>query len=266
MYHTPYHYQIHPIRDGKPYNWLFLPGGPGFGSAYLRTFCQQLKLPGSIYLIDFPKDGLNAQGILDINYWQKGLIDLLKSYSNAILVTHSFSGMFALHTPEIEPHLSGLVLMNTTTKNSFFEHIAAMQNQHQLPDLLPSIAEYHLHPSQETYKNFWQTYKYYCFTPEELEQGEQMIPLFAFNNEAYYFAIEHFYPYFNCRWQPNIPTLILSSECDSICPPDVFSTDPLFQKNNIIHKLIKNAGHCPWLSNIEQVQTGFDELIKSVIK
>lgn len=262
MNYSTYNYKIKYIARGYDTTWLFLPGGPGLGSEYLENFCAKLTLPGNVLLLDFPKDGANTQGLLDFNYWQDGLIDLLQSYPNPILVTHSFSGMFVLNTPEIEPYLAGLVLMNTTTANSFFTHVSKMQQKHNLPDLVPTAAAYHLTPSNETYRKFWDTYKHYCFTPKELNLGEQMIPLFAFNSESYHYAIENFYADYQCQWHPKIPTMTIASEEDFICPPQIFIQDKQFQAKNIMNKLINKAGHCPWILNFEDLQRSFDEYVQ----
>lgn len=264
MNYTQYGYRLKYLSNHAGYSWLFLPGGPGLGSEYLHSLCHQLHLPGSITLIDFPKDGTNTQGVLNIKYWQEGLIDLLQNFSKPILVTHSFAGMFALNLPELKNHLTGLVLMNTTTKNSFFEHVSAMQLQHHLPDLIPAASQYHLSPSNETYKEFWKTYKYYCFTAEEMQDGEKMIPLFAFNNAAYHMAIEHFYPDYSCKWLPAFPTLTIASENDYICPPKIFIENEGFQSQNIINKIIAKAGHVPWINTLNQVQLCFDVYIKKL--
>jgi pimeloyl-ACP methyl ester carboxylesterase len=105
MNYSNYHFRIKTLRMNQGYTWLFLPGGPGLGSAYLESLCLSLDLPGTTLLIDFPKDGTNTEGLLNFSYWKKGLIDLLGNYDQPILVTHSFSGMFALDTPELEPLL-----------------------------------------------------------------------------------------------------------------------------------------------------------------
>ena len=255
-------YRIKLIKEGTGFNWLFLPGGPGLGSEYLVELCNKLSLPGSIMLLDFPKDGTNPHGTLSIQYWREGLIAILKSYDNPILVTHSFAGMLSLTMPEIENYLAGLVLMNTTTADTFFDHITAMREQHGLPDLLPAAAEYHLNPSDQTYKQFWYSYKYYCFTPEELPAGEQIMQQFAFNNAAYSEAINHFYLSYSCSWYPTlIPTLTIASEQDYICPPQAFIANEQFQSKNVINKLIEKAGHFPWITQFEAVQNCFDEFI-----
>lgn len=262
MKYTKYGYRINQLTESHGFSWLFLPGGPGLGSEYLADLCHKLYLPGSIFLLDFPQDGTNTQGELSIKYWREGLIDLLKSFHQPVLVTHSFAGMFALNLPELKNYLTGLVLMNTTTKNSFFEHVSAMQQQHHLPDLLPAATQYHLTPSDETYKEFWNTYKYYCFTADELTEGEKILPLFAFNNTAYYHAIEHFYPDYSCKWFPeSIPTMTIASENDFICPPKIFLENKGFQGKNTINKIIAQAGHVPWLMAFNQVQQCFNDFI-----
>lgn len=263
-YYSNYHYRIKPIfTSACGYTWIFLPGGPGLGSAYLEPFCAALKLPGSKLLADFPKDGTNSEGLLNLAYWKKGLIDVLEKNEKPILVTHSFSGMFALDTPELESCLTGLVLMNTTSKNSFFEQISTMQQLHHLPDLTFAAAKYHLHPSSESYKAFWDTYKHYCFTAEELPWGETMIPLLAFNHKSYHYAIEHFYSDYQCRWYPKVPTLTISSEHDFICPTNIFRADSCFQQEHILNKTIPKAGHWPWLLYSNEIQQCFNEFINT---
>jgi len=242
--------------------WLFFPGGPGLGAEYLRAFAQQLKLPGSVYLIDFPKDGTNTAGELSLDSWGNGLIALLKTFTAPIIVTHSFSAMYLLLLSAIEPLLQGLVLMNTTVSNSFFEHVARMQQRHNLPDLAPAAMQYHLNPKLETYKIFWETYKHYCYTPAELTLGEEMMHHFAYNSLAYYFAIEHIYPNYHSRWVPQqVLTMTIASEHDFICPPNAFIENEEFTGAHIINKLILQAGHCPWLLHQEQVTACFAEFI-----
>jgi pimeloyl-ACP methyl ester carboxylesterase len=259
MNYTSYGYRINQITKGEGYHWLFFPGGPGLGSEYLIELCQKINLPGSISLVDFPQDGTNTHGELNLKHWQRGLLDLVKSVDKPIIVAHSFSGMFVLSLPELEPCLAGLVLMNTTTTNTFYPHVSAMQQKHQLPDLVPAASQYHLSPSNETYKEFWQTYKYYCLTAEELHEGEKMLPLFAYNNASYYFTIENFYTDYECKWSPKtIPTMTITSENDFICPPRIFADDKRFQSPNIINKIIAQAGHCPWIVHQDKVQTCFD--------
>src|SRR5579872_4750141 len=81
---------------GAPFNWLFLPGGPGGDSSYFYEFSKSLSLPGSTWLIDFPGNGTND--CQDINYdsWFELLVPTLKRFDNTVLIGHSFGGMFPL--------------------------------------------------------------------------------------------------------------------------------------------------------------------------
>lgn len=56
-----------------------------------------------------------------------------------------------------------------------------------------------------------------------------MMELFAYNNESYHYAIEHFYNDFHYKWHPQtIPTMTIASELDYICPPAIFIQDKNF--------------------------------------
>jgi pimeloyl-ACP methyl ester carboxylesterase len=262
MQYTTYGYRLQTVSTGPGYHWILLPGGPGLGSEYLLSLCQQLQLPGTVLLADFPKDGTNREGTLQLQHWQDGLVDLVKHYPQAILVTHSFAGMMALSVPAIEDLLAGLVLMNTTTANTFFQHVSAMRDKYGLPDLAPAASLYHFNPSSETYRAFWDTYKYYYFTQDEIAAGEKMMSLFAFNNEAYYYAIQHFYGDYVAKWVPRrIPFMTIASENDYICPPRIFAGDARFATQNATHYIIPTAGHCPWLAHGDEVKGCFDAFI-----
>lgn len=265
MKYSTYGYRINQLSKAPGYNWLFLPGGPGLGSEYLIDFCKQLKLPGTITLLDFPMDGTNSNGKLDFAHWREGLINLLKNYPDVILVTHSFSGMFALSMPEIENSLCGLILMNTTSMNSFFDHVSKMQQKHHLPDLIPAASAYHLHPSNESYREFWNTYKHYCFTPDEMQHGEEMMNLFAFNNASYHHAIQYFYPHYECKLHSSmLPIMTIASEYDFVCPPEIFIQDKRYQSKNVLNKIIAQAGHCPWITRMDAIQDAFDDFVKKI--
>lgn len=262
MKFTKYGYRIQQIVEGSGYNWLFLPGGPGLGSEYLNPLCRGVSLPGNIFLADFPLDGRNVQGKLEAEHWRTGLLDLLQNIPGAILVAHSFAAMFTLLIPEVENHLAGLVLMNTTTRDSFFEQVAAMQKKYALPDLAPAASQYHLKPDDESYKVFWDSYKHYCFTQEEMTEGEKILPLFAFNSRVYYYAIQAFFPHYKSQWHPaKIPALTIASARDYVCPAQIFTDDPHYQRPNVINRVIPQAGHCPWLLYMDKVQACFDDFL-----
>jgi len=106
-------YRLNKLKEDNVYklNWLFLPGGPGMGANYLIDFVSKLDLQGSLFIADFPGDGDN-HSTEEIHYegWKAGLIEVVNSLSPCILVTHSFSGMFALTIDSLEGHASILQL------------------------------------------------------------------------------------------------------------------------------------------------------------
>jgi pimeloyl-ACP methyl ester carboxylesterase len=261
IHFTKFGYRYREIASNEGnFNWLFLPGGPGLGSEYLENFCEMLDVKGKKYLVDFPMDGINQAGKLSIDAWKAGLIDLCRQFESVILVTHSFSGMFSLSLPELEAHLRGLILMNTTDQNSFFAHITKMQQEHGLPDLLPAINEYHRNPSKEGFRKYWELYKNYCYAEDEMAKGEEMIKLFAFNNDSYNFAIEEFYMSYQSKWIPNlVSTLTIGGTNDYICPYDIFIMNQKYCRPNIINRVIVGAGHCPWINHFSEIQACFDE-------
>ncbi len=249
MYYSTYHYKITAINTNNKKNrtWIFLADGPGLGCDYLKSFAHYLDLPGNTLLADFPQDGTNNEGLLSISYWKKGLLDLIQTQHNPIIIAHGFSGMLVLDTPELESLLKGLVLLNVPLTNDFSPLIAQMQHQYQLPDLVPAAAHYHLHPSNKTYQAFWQAYKYYCFTPEELKKANALLATFSFNSKTYLYALRHFYGDYQCRWYPKLPTLTISTERNALTCANVYQKNSYYQNAFITNKSIANAGHFPWL-------------------
>lgn len=112
---TDKYYRITPERTQvhDAFNWFFLPGGLGFGSEYLLQLIACLDIEDNVYRLDFPDDGSNrlSQAINFDAIWEKGLLQCLSRYKNAILVTHSVSSMLALTIPNLEKVLSGMVII-----------------------------------------------------------------------------------------------------------------------------------------------------------
>ncbi len=103
--------------------------------------------------------------------------------------------------------------------------------------------------SDDGYKEFWKTYLYYCFTSEEIVQAEKMIlPYLVYNHRSYSYICKNFYPTYTSNWVPQkLPTMTISSEFDYITPPDLFMSDPRYQRDTIYNIILKDVGHFPWL-------------------
>lgn len=56
-------------------NWLFIPGGPGLGSAALNGLTEVLKnnIPGTLWHFDFPNDGSNVLENKPISNWRTSI-------------------------------------------------------------------------------------------------------------------------------------------------------------------------------------------------
>lgn len=88
---------------GQPYNWLFLPGGPGLGAESLANLTSCLELPGTMWFLDFPGDGSNF--IDNEHYftrWTDALVEATNALDKVIIVAHSTGGMYVLASPNLK--------------------------------------------------------------------------------------------------------------------------------------------------------------------
>lgn len=263
---TSYQYRINLLNTDSrlPLHWLFLPGGPGIGSEYFTDFALSLKLPGITWLVDFPGDGSNRfQHIIPEDVWIQGLVNLTKTLQPCILVTHSFSGMFALSVPEIENYLSAFIIMNSSPNHTWFnQRPEKLKNVN--PKIDPIIKKYLENSNDVTFKNLSLANLNLFFTKNERAQGEKILENMEYNVTYYARVQKFFYPTFSYRWFPKkIPTMIIGSDNDLVCPLRFFLEEKDFLRSNIQIHSIANAGHFPWVSEFEKVQSLFDEFIKS---
>ena len=75
-------YELYQSNGGDPYNWVFLPGGPGVDSSYFRSLVDILDLPGNVWLVDFPENGDNVNGTSEEYDFDKWL-DIFVPYLEA---------------------------------------------------------------------------------------------------------------------------------------------------------------------------------------
>lgn len=86
---------------------------------------------------------------------------------------------------------------------------------------------------------------------------------FAYNNNAYNFAIQHFYTDYASTLDPmHIPVMTIASQYDYICPANVFTKDRRYK--NKMNWVIRNAGHCPWIVHFAQVKECFDRFLQNI--
>lgn len=235
-------------------NWILLPGGPGDGTEYLQGLASKLKLPGNTWLLDLPGNGSNelAGKTVDFNQWPKYLVAAVASLPNVVLVAHSFGGMLALSSPELQQHLKGLVLISTAPDNSYQQASEQLTKQLHIPGFDAEkhyyLVEHHddaglKHVNIAIAKN-------YDFTPKFAQQGEALVTNMSYSHKAFDWGLNKFIPNYKALWVPkNIPVLILAGEKDVLIPPNVFLDNAAFHQPNIKLVVIPHAAHYLWIDN-----------------
>ena len=259
--------QCEKVCDEKNFNWVFLPGGPGLGSESLFPLLDILELPGNMWRLDLPGDGSNRtpDNKKAISQWSNALMEATKALSNVILVAHSTGGMFALSTPELRTTLKGLVLMTTAPDMNWQKDITSRLVDFPLPEADQADEKYRQNPSDALLKECVMTAApRNFFTEEGLKKGIEFISKLPFNYEVFQWVEEHFDPYYEAKWVPEIPTLILSGEKDISFPIKYFAEKKEF--NRILFKEIEEAGHYPWIENPQGVIKAFNDFIPLILE
>lgn len=245
-------YELYQTNEGKPYNWLFFPGGPGANSNYFHGLVNGLELPGNVWLIDLPGNGDNIQGAYSGNYdqWINIFPEIIKQFDNPVLVGHSFGGMFPLLFPELESYLKGFIILNSAP-SLWLEEAVAYSKQFDLPDLSREMQEFTLNPNQETFKTALDACIPYYFPKHTLKRGRELLSQVAFQYQpAVWWQRKAIESNFSAKWIPeNVPTLIIGSKYDCICPFSLFEKDKRFHRSNIELLFVKDAGHMIWVEN-----------------
>ena len=244
------------------FNWIFLPGGPGLGSESLSNLTKILKLPGSIWHLDLPGDGLNTtkNDTKYFSHWSEALIEAVSALPNVILVAHSTGGMYALTTPELKKILVGLVLMDSAPDSSWQKTFMQHVNNNPVKGIEKLQTKYAKKPDNKLLKRITIASAQYSFTKKGIKKGVSIFKSLPFNFKTCEWSGDHFDKNYKATWVPKvIPTLILAGEKNQIIPLHFFIESKKFQKNNILIRSIKNAGHYPWVENPKQVIDVFNE-------
>lgn len=257
-------YELYQTSEGKPYNWLFFPGGPGADSSYLRSLVDELKLPGNVWLIDLPGNGSNlSEGYLeDFDQWANLFPGIIQQFDNPVLVGHSFGGMFPLLFPELESYLKGFVILNSTP-SLWLEEAVAYSKQFDLPDLSKEMQEFTVNPNPGTFRTALDACMPYYFPESTLEKGRELLAQVDFQYQpAVWWQRKAIESNFSAKWIPQeVPTLIIGSRYDCICPFALFQKDKRFQRSNIELLFIENAGHVIWVENPAKAKEAFEKMI-----
>lgn len=259
-------YQLFESRGGKPYNWLFFPGGPGANSSYLHSLTKQLKLSGNIWMIDLPGNGDNTANTseeYDFDKWFDIFIPAIKKFPNPVLVGHSFGGMFPLLFPELEKLLKGFVILHSVP-SLWLDAAVSYAKQFNLPDLTKEMQEFTINPNQTSFRIALDACMPYYFPQKTLAQGRALLSNVPFQFlPAVWWQRKAAELNFSAKWIPQkIPTLVVGAKHDCICPFTLFQNDIRFKRDNIELLYIEDAGHMSWVENPAELERGFNNLSK----
>lgn len=277
-------YTLAGTGEGAPYSWLFIPGGPGGDSGYLRTITDLLELPGNLWLIDLPGNGTN---VADDNYnfdqWFKLFLPMVSKFENPILVGHSFGGMFPLLFPKLENVLKGLIMLHSAPSNpstlktssdnisipariSHQSHNSQHSSLRNLPDLKKPMAEFLENPSEKTFNIALEACIPYYFAPEYLEQGKKFLEMLYVQFRPSFWWQKTAGINYNASWVPQkVPTLAIGGDFDSMLPFSIFEEDQRFKRDNIRLKRIKNSGHFSWIDQPDVFKSTVTDFLEQII-
>jgi pimeloyl-ACP methyl ester carboxylesterase len=241
-------------------NWVFLPGGPGLGSESLLPLLDILKLPGSLWLLDLPGDGSNttSDNLASFSKWPLALIEAVSQFDRVILVAHSTGGMYALSLPDLEGLLEGLILLDSAPNARWQDAFAEIVRHSPVPGLELLQERYEKKPNNQTLKEITLASAPYLFTQRGQASGIESLRSLPYNYETCQWSEKNFDRTYQAKWIPEtIPTLILAGEKDLVTPLRLFKDEKRFDRENIILKSIKGAGHFPWIENPMEVAIAF---------
>lgn len=245
-------------------NWLLLPGGPGIGSESLRELADALDVPGSIWLVDLPGDGSNRSppgaGSDPFAGWPGVVVEAAQALPNVVFAGHSTGGMYLLATPDLEQHVAGLALLDTTPDCSWHPRFVEMTEGHPLPAVEAATAVYEADRRDENIAAVAVASAEWNFTPAGVEAGRELLARMPYNSAAVDWSDAYFDHLYRAAWWPQaLPTLILAGACDRIVWQGGWD-EPRFAGANVLRRTIPQAAHFPWIENPEAVRAAFAEL------
>lgn len=145
----------------------------------------------------------------------------------------------------------------------WLEEEVAYSKQFDLPDLSKEMKEFTLNPNRETFKAALNACMPYYFPQKTIEKGRRLLSQVPFPYEpAVWWQRKAIELNFSAKWIPQkIPTLIIGSKYDCICPFSLFDKDKRFSRPNVELLFVEDAGHMIWVENPLAARDAFKRII-----
>ncbi|OSC38923.1 alpha/beta fold hydrolase [Mycobacterium decipiens] len=249
-------------------NWLFLPGGPGIGSESLHELVDALDVPGSSWLVDLPGDGSNVDAPSaptdPYSVWPDVLLEAAHAVPNPVFVGHSTGGEYLLSMPALAACLEGLVLISSAPDASWLPIFEEMARNHPLPHVEQAMTRYQSDPTDENLRVVSTASAPWSFGDQSVAKGTELLARLPYNSRAVEWSDANFdHRYQSAWWPTTLPTLIVSGSADRVVTQSLWQAER-FHTQNVIWRIVPEAGHFPWIEQPAAVADAFAEFSRRI--
>lgn len=249
-------------RDGP--NWILIPGGPGMGPEYLSELFGRLDLKGSIWtfdILDANRKSLSDEEIVD--GWKRSLLEAAKTLKPALIFGHSFGGMLALSTKELEKHIAGLILADSDPVDWLKDCADSPIPKSEMEAWGKKLSDA---PSDSLYKDYFSAIAPYYFSEECLRAGRELIDRNSYSYRTFLIGNNNFFSNYEMAIDLRpIPVFCLAGERDIITPMNIYQRSAQFkEKKDARYFPIPGGGHFPWVENFQEVSSVLQRIEKAV--
>jgi pimeloyl-ACP methyl ester carboxylesterase len=240
-------------RDGP--NWILIPGGPGMGPEYLSELFGRLDLKGSIWtfdILDANREALSDDEVVD--GWKRSLLEAAKKLKPALIFGHSFGGMLALSTKELEKHIAGLILADSDPVDWLKD---CADSPIPKSELAAWAGKFEEAPSDSLYKDYFSAIAPYYFSKGCVRAGRELIDRNSYSYRTFTTGNNKFFPNYEIAIDLlPIPVFCLAGEFDLITPMSIYQGSAHFkEKKDVQYFSIPGGGHFPWVENLQDVSS-----------
>lgn len=249
-------------RNGP--NWILIPGGPGMGPEYLSELFGRLDLKGSIWTFDIlHADRESLPGEQTVHGWKRSLLEAAETLKPALVFGHSFGGMLALSTGELEKHIAGLVLADSDPVDWLKDCADSPIPKSETAAWGKKLNDA---PSDSLYKDYFSAIAPYYFSKDCLRAGRELIERNSYSYRTFQIGNDNFFSNYEMAMDLRlIPVFCLAGEHDIITPMKIYRRSAQFNgKNDVRYFSIPGGGHFPWVENFQEVSDVLQRIEKAV--